>query len=360
MPRTAPSRADQHLMNAAAAAGHPVSAAQLERWRQHGLLPRPRVDYMGRAGTRTEYPPGTEELVLSLARHAGPRRSVDDLALMAFFDGAPVPESALKLALARVYFTSRFSQEDEVAKVAASVPQEWRGELTPQYEEAEAEARLDLERGGRAIRQMRINLRRVPELSRAPRAEVDERLLGVLTGLNLPELPEDDLAFMADLEAALALDSDVESNDPFPVWEMAAINHASQMARREETSPEERLDRLVHASMDELDALRHEVRTALDQTWTRATGGREDQAHLDRPRTARGAGSTLVEWMSAKLAHPPGSSLSDRYFIESLADLQLRCFIATARRMSDGTATGEGRAAFIARTTGATGKRRRQ
>ncbi|MFD6169857.1 hypothetical protein [Streptomyces coeruleorubidus] len=101
MPRTAPSRADQHLMNAAAAAGHPVNAAQLERWRQHGLLPRPRVDYMGRAGTRTEYPPGTEELVLSLARHAGPRRSVDDLALMAFFAGAPVPEAALKLALAR-------------------------------------------------------------------------------------------------------------------------------------------------------------------------------------------------------------------------------------------------------------------
>ncbi|MFD6169858.1 hypothetical protein [Streptomyces coeruleorubidus] len=206
---------------------------------------------------------------------------------------------------------------------------------------------------------MRINLRRVPELSRAPRAEVDERLLGVLTGLNLAELPEDDLAFMADLEAALALDSDVESDDPFPVWEMAAISHASQMARREETSPEERLDRIVHASMDELDALRHEVRTALDQTWTRATGGREDQARLDRPRIT-GAGSTLVEWMSARLAHPPGSSLSDRYFIESLADLRLRCFIATARRMSDGTATGEGRAAFIARTTGATGKRRRQ
>ncbi|MFD5128539.1 hypothetical protein [Streptomyces olindensis] len=173
-------------------------------------------------------------------------------------------------------------------------------------------------------------------------------------------MPEDDLAFMADLEAALALDSDVESAGSFPVWEMAAISHASQMARREETSPEERLERLVHASMDELDALRHEVRSALDQTWTRATGGREDEARLDRPRIARGAGATLVEWMSARLVHPPGSKLSDRYFIESLADLGLRCFIATARRWSDGTARGEGRAAFIARTTGATGGHRRR
>ncbi|MFF2847789.1 hypothetical protein ACFVT5_15965 [Streptomyces sp. NPDC058001] len=156
-------------MNTAAAAGCPVSAAQLERWRAHGLLPRPRVEYRGRAGTRTEYPPGTEELVLSLARHAGPRRTVDDLALMAFFDGAPVPEDALKLALARTYFTGRHSHEDEVAKVAATVPPEWRDELSPRYEEAEAEARLDLERGGRAIRQMRVNLRHLPELARAPR-----------------------------------------------------------------------------------------------------------------------------------------------------------------------------------------------
>ncbi|MER5281418.1 hypothetical protein ABT025_37685 [Streptomyces sp. NPDC002809] len=210
---------------------------------------------------------------------------------------------------------------------------------------------------------MRINLRRLPELARAPRSEIDQRLLGVLIGLNLPELSDDDLPFMADLEAVLAMDSNVEGDDSFPVWEYAAISHAAQMARHEETSPEARLARIVNASMEELSVLRSEVRTAFDQTWTRATGCRETTARLDRPWVARGAASTLVEWMSARLVHPPGSSLADRYFIDSLADLNLRCFIAAARRTSEGSAHGqgeEGRAAFIARTTGATGRRRRQ
>ncbi|WBO69039.1 hypothetical protein [Streptomyces camelliae] len=350
MSRSAPSRADLKLMSLAASSGHPVSAYQLERWRRHGLIPRPDIQRVGGAGTEAVYPPGTGDLVCALARHTSPGRSYDDLALLAFFSGADIPESALKVALARTYFDRRFTHEDRMAREAAAVPPQWAAEMDAEYENAEARAKITLSENGRAVRQMRINLRRLPDLADAPRAEVNARLLAVLIGLERLALPEDDHALMADLAAALDLDCD-GGEDCLAVWDYAAVCHASQMARYQETSPEERLDKLVRISFEELTALRDEVLNHIDQMWTRATRCRQTRAPMNEPRQAQGAAGLLVEWMSAREVHPPGSVLADRYFIESLADLSLRCWVSAASAQTGGSAPGEGRAAFIARTS---------
>ena len=325
-------------MHLAAASGFPVTASRLERWRQHGLIPRPAIRRRERPGTEAVYPPGTGDLVCALARHTGPGRSYDDLALLAFFSGAAVPEIALKAALGRVYFSRRAQHEGRVQRVAADVPPQWAAEMDSEYERAEAAAKIVLADNDRAVYQMRINLRRLPDLAHARREEVDSRLLGVLIGLERLELRDDDRAFMADLAAALHLDCDV-AEDCLAVWDYAAICHASQMARLELTSPEERIDKLARISMEALMALRDEVLQSSHQMWERATWGMQQRAPMDEPWQARNAACVLVEWMSAREVHPPGSVLADRYFIESLADLALRCRISEIRARQNDTPT---------------------
>ncbi|MFJ8955290.1 hypothetical protein ACIRO1_34880 [Streptomyces sp. NPDC102381] len=354
MPRSKPSAADQGLLDRARAAGHPVSASQLERWRRRGLLPQPSRIYLGRHGSRSVYPAYAGDLVCALARHRAPGRRSDDLALLAFFDGAHVPELALKLAIARAYFAGRLRHEDAASRLAARVPDSWADELGAVYEAAEADAHLDIDKGGRAIRQMRINLRRLPELARASREELEERLVGVLVGLNLPQLPEEDTAFMTDLIAAVALDTTMDGDDALAVWEYAAISHAAQMAEYQETSLEERLDLLLKTSTEDLAALRDQTRAAVDEMWHRATSGQQTQADYSTPWMVRNAAAMLMEWMSARQVHPAGSAMAECHYINSLAHLHLRCTIFRAQSAAPRrNAVGEGRASFIARTTGA-------
>ncbi|MFE9404723.1 hypothetical protein ACFYNY_23625 [Streptomyces sp. NPDC006530] len=351
MPRSEPSKADQELIHHARSQGHAVSASQIERWRGRGLLPRPTRVYHGRHGTASFYPDGTGDLVCALARHSIPGRRSDDLALLAFFGGADVPEAALKLAIARAYFNCRFRHETAIAQETARVPEGWEAPLSKEYEAAEAEAQIDLATNRRMVRQMRINLRRLPDLAGAPQQAVDERLLGVLVGLNRLRLPQDDRELMADLSAALAFDG-APGDDFLAVWEYAAIQHSSQMARYEETSPGERLDLLVKTSREELFDLREEVRTAVDQMWHRATRALEPAADLSRPWLARRAAGMLMEWMSARRAQLGEISLADCYFL-SLGHLEL-CCLAAERAAGDAwqPPVGEGRAGFITRTTG--------
>ncbi|MFG3490177.1 hypothetical protein [Streptomyces sp. NPDC047972] len=350
MPRSEPSRADRELIRYARAQGYEVSASQLERWRRRGLVPQPTRVYRGRHGTASVYPGGTGDLVCALARHSVPGRRSDDLALLAFFDGADVPETALKLAIARAYFDSRLRHENVLSEASASVPEGWGSLLGSDYEQAEAEARIDLAKGGRAVRQMRINLRRLPDLAGAPQREVDERLLGVLVGLNRLRLPEDDREFMTDLSAALAFDCGEDGDDVFAVWEYAALAHGPQMAGHQETSPEERLHLLLQASREELRSLREEVRTAVDQVWHRATWGLEPEADLTRPWMARNSAGMLMEWMSARQVQPGRVSMADRYFL-SLGHLELCCLAAERRAGEEWQRpVGEGRAGFIERT----------
>ena len=320
------------------ACGHPVSAAQLERWRRKGLLPSSVPQYLGRHGSRRIYPPETGALACTLARYSAPGRSLDLVALLAFFNQAEVPETPVKVALADAYFASRFTNEAKEATVTEGVPADLRI-VSPEYESAEAEAVLELRGGGRAVRQMRLNLRRLPELQHATQAEVDQRLIGVLTALNRIALPTRDLDIMADLDAALDLEALEHGSaeywrehDVLAVWEWAAISHVAQIAEYNETSPQERLHLLFSTSWSDLIALRDEVRDHFDQMWARATWRRETTAQWDSPWLVRRAAAALMEWMSARLVHPPGSVLSERYFSESLADLRFACLRADVER----------------------------
>ncbi|MFE4972882.1 hypothetical protein ACFRAR_12295 [Kitasatospora sp. NPDC056651] len=368
MPRSAPTGAYRKLMDLTAADGNPVSVAQLERWRRSGLLPAPDRVSLGRAGTSTSYPQEVKDLARALARRHRPGRRLDDTVLLAFFcDSARIPELPLKLALVRTYFPYRQRHRDEVARIADAVPDDPGFEQDVYYDWAEAEAVLDVKEGGMAIRKMRANLRRLPDLARASREAVDERLVGVLTHLNSPRLPEDDLVIMRDLEAAIDLDSDEFSLARLAVWEYAATTHAGQMGRFEETNGEERLHTLCYTPLDELHHLRDEVVTAMQETWRRATGGRRGALALDTVSMAKGAARALAEWTTARQAHPEGTSYADIHFTDSLLDLARATAPAWLLNRADRQRAalppvdmaGEGRAGFIARTTGATGRRRR-
>ncbi|MDY0810616.1 hypothetical protein [Kitasatospora purpeofusca] len=368
MPRSAPTGAYRELMDLTAADGNPISVSQLERWRRERLLPAPDRVFLGRAGTRTSYPQEVKDLARALARRHRPGRLLDDTVLLAFFcDSAPTPELPLKLALVRTYFPHRERHRDTVARTTDAVPDDPGSERDIYYDWAEAEAVLEVEGGGTAVRQMRANLRRLPDLARAPREEVDSRLVGVLTHLNSPRLPENDLDLMRDLEAAIDLDSEKFSLARLAVWEYVATTHAGQMGRFEETNGQERFDTLCGTPLDELHRLRDEVVAAMQETWRRATGGHRGALALETVSMARGAARMLAEWTTARKAHPEGSSLADVCFTASLLDLARATALAWLLNRADRQRAampsvdraGEGRAAFIARTTGATGRRRR-
>ncbi|MFF2618592.1 hypothetical protein [Kitasatospora sp. NPDC058046] len=356
-------------MDLTAADGNPVSVAQLERWRRLGLLPAPdRVFLGGRAGTRTSYPQEVKDLARVMARRHRPGRLLDDTVLLAFFcDSARIPEIPLKSALVRTYFPQRERHRDAVARIADAVPGDPGSERDIFYDWAEAEAALDVEEGGMAIRKMRANLRRLPDLARASREEVDGGLVGVLIHLKSARLPEDDLDLMRDLEAAIDLDSEEFSLARLAVWQYAATTHAGQMGRFEETNGERRLHTLCYTPLDELHRLRDEVVAAMQETWWRATGGRRGALALDTVSMARSSACALAEWTTARRAHPEGSSFADIHFTDSLLYLARATAIAWLLNRADRRPAttplvdkaGEGRAAFIARTTGATGRRRR-
>ncbi|MGW4694367.1 hypothetical protein ACWEO1_18505 [Kitasatospora cineracea] len=355
-------------MDLTAADGNPVSHAQLERWRRARLLPAPDRVSLGRGGTRTTYSQEVKDLARALARRHRPGRLLDDTVLLVFFcDSARIPELPLKLALVRTYFPHRERHRDEVARIMDAVPDDPGSERDIYFDWAEAEAVLEVEEGGMVIRKMRANLRRLPDLARASREEVDGRLLGVLTHLNSPRLPEDDLDLMRDLEAAIDFDSEDFSLARLAVWEYAAAAHAGQMGRFEETNGEERFDTLWDTPLDELHRLRDEVVAGMQETWRRAAGGRPGGPALDTVPMARSAARALADWTTARTVHPEGSSYADVHFNDSLLDLARATAIAWLLNRADrGRAAtppadraGEGRSAFIARTTGATGRRRR-
>lgn len=93
-------RAD--LLAAVAAAGRPVTPAQLERWHKRGLLPAPVQVYVpGARGSRSLYPPGTERQLLRLAELRQRRRSLDELTFELWWEGWEIPIDLARHALQR-------------------------------------------------------------------------------------------------------------------------------------------------------------------------------------------------------------------------------------------------------------------
>lgn len=86
------------LLQAAAAAGHPVSERMLEEFRSRaqGLLPRPRRG--ANRGRRPVwlYPPGTERQLVSLMRRRESTKDRDVLRVLLWLDGFPIETSAVR------------------------------------------------------------------------------------------------------------------------------------------------------------------------------------------------------------------------------------------------------------------------
>ncbi|WP_371749521.1 hypothetical protein OG302_39245 [Streptomyces sp. NBC_01283] len=337
MVRNTPNAADRHLIRVAAASGLELSAARLERWRAAGLIPRPGPDTLIRIGSARVYPLETAALVMGLLECAKRCRTVDDLVLLAFFNGVPVPAPPVRVALARTYFGSYLQQRDEEQTVLDSVPAQHREADPPEYNWAEVAAELDMARHRYAVRQMRANLKRRRDLATATRAELDERVRGVLIWLNAPALPTHDAVFMADLRSAMAFDAAPERSRA--AWLLAALCHGQQRAERRETCGEERLATLLSVPDDDLTGLREQVSESLDAMWFMATEGRRRHYDIESAATARLAGGMLVEWVSARQVYPRGSRPA-QVLVDSLRSLWL---IAAETH-------GEGRAAFQRRT----------
>ncbi len=97
-PRTI-SPATAALISACNEAGETVSARQIERWRQLDLLPRPARHALGRGrGSTTTYPEQTVDTAVAVARSLRTGHRLDQVALVLFADGIPVPESAIRRA----------------------------------------------------------------------------------------------------------------------------------------------------------------------------------------------------------------------------------------------------------------------
>ncbi|MFI6359083.1 hypothetical protein ACIBJF_42305 [Streptomyces sp. NPDC050743] len=77
MARGEPNGADQELIERLAALGVAVSAAQLERWRAAGLLPRHERRWLGRTrGSVSALAEQTVHIAVALGRHARPGRDL--------------------------------------------------------------------------------------------------------------------------------------------------------------------------------------------------------------------------------------------------------------------------------------------
>ena len=148
--RKGPSAADRQLIDHAQRHGVTVTAKQLATWRRSRLLPgNIPGGGLGRGRGRTSRPtPESFDLVLGLARHAGPGKRPTDLALLLFAEGLPVPEATVRAAFR--------------AAAALTVPGEGEG---PEEDLDERLDRLDdrLAAGGQTVTLVPARARRIDE-----------------------------------------------------------------------------------------------------------------------------------------------------------------------------------------------------
>ncbi|MEU5191778.1 hypothetical protein AB0G83_32265 [Streptomyces klenkii] len=268
-----------------------------------------------------------------------------DLLLLAFFRQMPLPLlpiGPLKVALALAYFGSRSRRKTEEQCAFDSIPPDWREELSADFNWAEAQAALELRNDPAHVRQMRANLKRLPDLEQATREHLDARVHGVLTTLNRARLPVEDTGAMADLKAAMAFGGPPAQSRA--AWMYASLCHAEQLAVRQETSGAERFDALMALEGSELMHSRGLVLEDLEAMYLTASEGKLRHFELRSPREARMAGGMLVEWNSIRQAVGPGSRPAQ------LARDALHSLWSICSHTGEG---GEGRRAFTARTTAA-------
>jgi hypothetical protein len=116
MARSMPGEADRQLIMYAARQGVDVTARNLERWRESGLLAPNARRALGRGrGSTSVPPPGGGDLVVWLAKNARRGRRPSDLALQAFAGGLAVPENIVRASFARAIAAIRLPGEANMA-----------------------------------------------------------------------------------------------------------------------------------------------------------------------------------------------------------------------------------------------------
>lgn len=116
----APSPADQELIDYAAAHVETVTPKQLRVWRERGLLEPNIVVRLGRGrGTASRPAEGAGEMVLWLSRHTKSGGRPDHLALLAFAQSMPVPETTVRAAFRRAvdHITLKAEQDGAIALI---------------------------------------------------------------------------------------------------------------------------------------------------------------------------------------------------------------------------------------------------
>ncbi|MFM9760769.1 hypothetical protein [Streptomyces scabiei] len=111
----------EHLLQAAAAAGHPVSERMLEEFRSRaqGLLPHPqRGPNQGRKPVWL-YPPGTERQLVSLMRWREHTKDRNVLRVLLWLDGFPIATSAVRESVSASLSTMTQTLERELDAEAA-------------------------------------------------------------------------------------------------------------------------------------------------------------------------------------------------------------------------------------------------
>ncbi|MCQ4045791.1 hypothetical protein ACFOSC_27755 [Streptantibioticus rubrisoli] len=193
-------------MAAVSAAGVTVSAAQLERWRRWGLLPRATRTWQGKYGSTCSLPEGSVELATALGRRARRGRGWADLAVLAWMDGAPVKPSVLARSVRHstrtLLETVHAELEQEMA--ASPVPEDLR--LDPAYEQAEAMARIvegQRNSGRRVTQRMRTRLRAAG--CEVPDNPLNEMLIRMWSAFAEP--PDDETAHMWGIALGLTSES---------------------------------------------------------------------------------------------------------------------------------------------------------
>jgi len=99
-----PSLADTQVITAARRAGYTLTARQLERWRQHGLIPGSQVQHLGRGqGSRSSYDKAAVAQIIEAARRVSALDSLAETALCLFAEGFPISEHTVRSSYATFF-----------------------------------------------------------------------------------------------------------------------------------------------------------------------------------------------------------------------------------------------------------------
>ena len=111
-----PPLSEDDLISLANQHGFSVTARQIKRWRQAGILPLPKQVHPDFGVTYTEYPPETANHLLAVCRFLKADRRLNRVAMMLFFEGFAIPLPALNEAIDSLFFR-RMNQRKEVNSI---------------------------------------------------------------------------------------------------------------------------------------------------------------------------------------------------------------------------------------------------